>query len=208
MRVLTVAITMVAALHGYAFADQATDETPKEAVETKVGVADIRDAAMKTVDINVEAITSSSVSRVMEGSFYQTFIERDNGDTFAISQVHEKDGVIRSFNLPEETKKVDDVLSFIKPDYVMIENAEARLLLSALRMVYDIDSVFPMYVNRFRDQWVLVVDNHEDSDSFIGFTAKIDGEGIIQTLVYSDEITISDAQVLDVDKLNKFQDDK
>ena len=90
----------------------------------------------------------------------------------------------------------------------MIENAEARLLLSALRMVYDIDSVFPMYVNRFRDQWVLVVDNHEDSDSFIGFTAKIDGEGIIQTLVYSDEITISDAQVLDVDKLNKFQDDK
>jgi hypothetical protein len=172
-----------------------------------IDVSQIKDAAMKTVDVKIKDVVSSSIRKTMNGSFYQTYIERLNGDSFVIAQVNEHEGAIRGFSLPVGTKPVDEVLYFLKPDFVMIENTEARLLLSSLRMIYNIDTIFPMYVSRFRDRWVLLVDINKESGEFVGFTAKINGKGIIQEVVYSDKITLSEAQRIDAIKL-KEQDDE
>lgn len=173
-----------------------------------VDIAEIRESAMKMVDINVKPIMSSNIRSVMDGKFYQTFIERSNGEIFVVSQTFEKDGVIKSFYLPSEEEALEDTMAFIKSDFEMIENTEARKLLSALRMIYNIETVFPMYVNRFRDQWVMLVNSHEDTNTFVGFTAQINGDGFIQKLVYSDQISLSDIQVDEVNELAINQDDE
>jgi len=165
-----------------------------------VDLEKIREAGLRTAIVKAVPIEGKVIDDVFNGHFFTTSISTDNGlivEKMHLALVHEYEGVIRSYDIPTELSNRSSVLGFIKSEFTLgleDNDPQAKKLLQALRLVFQINNIFPHYVKRNgADIWTLVV-GQKDGGKYEGFRVRIDGEMKPVDIKYDREISKEDLE--------------